>query len=773
MNKLRIIFVILVSSFCLAGPVYAKGPTSHQLGPTGLQGSISKNTVNVTKVDKGSPADGKIKVGDQVIGAGVVKFKKDVRRELAEAIDAAETEKGGGKLALILKGNKKVNLQLKVLGSYSSTAPYNCPKSEAIIKRAADYLVNSGKASAGCLNAGVLGLMATGEQKYIDAAGKIIRSAKWSKPDQNAINDLLKGEKDMGYVGWYWGYNLITLSEYHLLTGDKSVLPAIKTYAVALAKGQDAGGIWGHRMATDKRNGRLPGYAQINQPSLTCFMGMVLAQKCGIKDPVLDRGVERTHAFYASFIGRGAFNYGVHGPNTRTYNNNGTTATGALCMSIKGNKEGAKFFSHLSATSYDGLETGHATYWFNVAWTPLGANISGPEVTQQFFKKSRWLQTMYRRWDGGFSFDADDKPKMGDQSGVALLAYCLPRRALYITGKNADKSLWLKGQDATDVINLSKIDYKSKSTAELLKLINHPIPHVRRGSSWQLYNQRKELTSTFIKLMQNGTRYEKEAAIGAFGYKCPPELQPPVMDHIGLVLRNRNEDLWVRAAAAGALCWFGKPAYKYYGDMVKFVAEDKPSDPFGDIDWAVGQSLDMLCKTPFTDGLVNDKKLHYKVALKLANNKRQHVRAFGLRMLTDMPLEDFYIVADTVMHVIKDKDPTYHSYHSPGGPIGAGVTILANLNIKEGIQQTVDVLDMESGKWAFKLRMVLSTLPKYGGNARSALQKLKADPRLKTIEKGRFAGSWKAMVKAIEEDKNPRKLMTFEEAKRFGMKKRR
>jgi len=757
---------------CLATAVYA-APATHQLGPTGLLGTISKKTIKVTKVAKGSPADGKIKVGDQIIGVGAAKFAKDVRRELAEAIDVAETRKAAGKLTLILKGNRKVDLQLTVLGSYSRTAPYNCPKSEAIIRRAADYLVKSGKASQGCLNVGMLGLLATGEQKYIDVAGKLIKGAKWAKPNVNDLTAVIKGDKDMGYVGWYWGYNLITLSEYYLLTGDKSVLPAIKAYAVALARGQDAGGIWGHRMATEKRNGRLPGYAQINQPSMTCFMGMLLAQKCGIKDPDLARGIEKTHAFYASFIGRGAFNYGVHGPNTKTYNNNGTSATGALCMSIKGNREGAKFFSQLSATSYDGLETGHATYWFNVAWTPLGANVSGPEVTRQFFRKSRWLQTMYRSWDGSFTFAGDANPKMGNQSGVALLVYCLPRRALYITGKNADKSIWLKGRAATDAVELSKTDYKSKTVDELLKLINHPIPQVRRGAGWQLNDKRQELISTYKKFLKNGTRFEKEAAIGAFGYWCPQEVRLPQMDNIGAVLRDPTENPWVRAAAAGALCHFGKPAYKYYNDMVKMVIEDEPGDIFGDIDWEVGKSINTLCKNPFEAGLVKDKNMHYKAALKLVDNKRQHVRADGLRMLAGIPLEDFHLVADKVMHVIKDKDPTYHSYHSPGGPIGAAVTVFANLNIKEGMQQTVDVLDMESGKWAFKLRMVLSTLPKYGANAKPFLEKLKADPRLKTIEKGRFAGAWRAMVKAIEGDKSPRKLITFEEAKQIGLKKRR
>ena len=94
----------------------------------------------MTEIAKGSPADGKIKKGDEIIGVGSDKFKGDVRKSLATAIDEAEAKQGGGKLTVILKGDKKVDLQLSVLGSYSETAPYNCPKSELIIDRAAEYL---------------------------------------------------------------------------------------------------------------------------------------------------------------------------------------------------------------------------------------------------------------------------------------------------------------------------------------------------------------------------------------------------------------------------------------------------------------------------------------------------------------------------------------------------------------------------------------------------------------------------------------------------------
>ncbi|MHC4503742.1 MAG: DUF6288 domain-containing protein [Planctomycetota bacterium] len=763
--------VILAAGVLVGGAAHARGAKEHQLGPTGLIGTISKTTIKVTKVAKGSPASGKLKPGDQIVGAGDSSFKKDVRREVADAIDEAETEKAAGRLTLTLEGGKKVELKLKVLGSYSDTAPYDCPKTDAIVTRAADHMVKTRKYADGALCVGWLGLMATGEEKYVDVVKNALPNQAWAKPDMNALMAVIRGEKDMGYVGWYWGYRCITLSEYHLLTGDESVLPGIKAYAIAMARGQDAGGLWGHRMATEKRNGRLPGYAQINQPSMTCFMGMLLARKCGITHPALTRAIEKTHAFYASFIDKGALNYGVHGPNTRIYNNNGTSGSAALVMAIKGNREGASFFSRLAATSYDGLETGHAGHFFNVMWTPLGANVTGPEVTKRFFRKSRWLHTLYRAWDGGFTFDGGGY-KAGNSSGSHLLAYCIPRRKLCITGKNAEESIWLEGREATDAIELSRIDYKSKSADELIGLFGHPIPQVTRRAVWTLREKKGEFIPGLVKMMKEGTKIEKQSAIGYFGYRCPKETALPRLDDLGAILRDTGEDPEVRAAAAGALCWLGEPAYRYYNDMVKFVVDDEPGDIFRDVDWSVGRSIEALCKDPFKARLVTDKDLFYRAALKLADNKRQHVRAHGLRMLAGIALEDFPIVADKVMHVIRDRDPTYHSYHSPGGPVGAGITVLANLNIEDGIRHVLDVLDTDSGKWGFKVRMVMSVLPKYGANAKSALEKLKADPRLKNIEKGRFGGAWKAMVKAIEEDRDPPELMTLEEAKRYGLKNR-
>ncbi|MBT8038505.1 MAG: hypothetical protein KJO21_13290 [Verrucomicrobiae bacterium] len=773
------IFSTLVVMTLVSGAeLFAKARSVSPFGPTGLMGTLSKKGAKVTQVAKGSPADGKIKKGDEIIGLGSHSFKGNVRESIAAAIDEAETKKASGKLTVTLKGGKKVDLQLKVLGEYSKTTPYDCPKSDLIIHRAAEYLSDQikhsldpknrksrGRFNSGATHSALLGLMATGEQKYIDLVAKVIQGSAMMAPNVEEIDAQLKGEKPMGYVGWYWGYHCILLGEYFLLTGDESVLPALKVYAVSLAKGQDAGGMWGHRMAV---GGRLPGYAQMNQSSLSSFMGMLMAQKCGIDDPDLQKGIEKTYAYYSTYIGEGAFNYGVHGPNKKAFNNNGTSGSGTMCMALADNQEGVKFFSRLSSAAHGSLEQGHASNFFNPLWTPLGANLCGPEVTQQFFKKSQWFNTTTRLWDGSFSRNTKESGKEGSQTGVALLSYCLPRKALMITGRFADSSLWLKGDQATDVVQMSEIDYASKSVDELIAMFDNPFPQVRGPAVWGLRTRGDDFIPKLVEMLESGSQRQKISVMEYFGYKCPPEQAHPQIDKIGAILRNVKEDVKLRVKAASTLSCYGEMAHAYYNDILQFIVDDEPGDHFRDADQSLGRSLNNLCSTPFASGLVTDKELFYKAANKLIDHKRQHGRAEGVRMLSDIPMQDFAPMAGKVMYIIKDEDRTYHSYHTWQSTIGPAIEVLAGLNIKEGLPYAAGIIDREGGKWGFKVRMLCAALPKYGGNAKESLAKIKTDKRLKDIEKSRFGGIWRKMVKAIDGDPSPKKLISLEDALNNG-----
>lgn len=757
--------VLAALAFALAPALLAA--KDHYIGPVGFMATTSKNEVKVSKVEKGSPAEGVLKPGDVIVAAGGEKFAENARHEIAARIDEAESKASGGKLKLTLKDGREVELNLEVLGSYAETAPYDCAKTDAIVTRVADKLLESGKYQDGQLVVGWIGLMATGEDKYLDVVKKELPEQDWAKPNPADFEALLRGEKDMGYVGWYWGYRLIALSEYFLMTGDESVLPAIEIYALTLARGQDAVGTWGHRMAVATRGHRLPGYAHINQPSLSCLIGMTLAEKCGVGGKELREAIDQSIGFFHTYVGEGALPYGVHDPNSRIFNNNGSSAMAGIAMAIRQKNDGAEFFSRQAAAAHDILETGHATYYFNVLWTPLGASVAGPEVTQAFYDRSRWLHTLYRSWDHRFTYDGGES-KAGNSPGSLLLAYCLPRRKLHITGKDADESLWAKADEVPGIVDLNQIDYAALDVDGLLALFGHSAPQVTRRAVWTLREKEGDFIPKLVAMMESGTEIEKRSAIGFFGYGCPEETARPQMERIGAILKDKSQPLKVRAAAAYAICWRGEAAYPYYADMMRFILEDKPEDPFDLIDKGVGGSLHILCKTPHEAGMAKDKKLFYDTARKLAQNKRAGGRDAAMKMLRGMPVEDFHLVAEEIKEVVLNQNPTFHSYHNPQTAVQEGVLVLADLGVEEGIGWAQDTLDTPWGKGGFKVRAVLRMLTAYGGHAKPTVDKLKADPeRVKMLSGGRWKGMWDAMVKATEQPAG-KPLISFEEAKKAG-----
>ena len=111
------------------------------LGATGARGwmvsdkmvTTDARQVSITKVEENSPAAGVLGVGDVVLGVGGKPFSYDPRTELGKALIEAETDANRGNLSLIRWRDGKtdtVTLKLQVLGSYSATAPFDCPKSK-------------------------------------------------------------------------------------------------------------------------------------------------------------------------------------------------------------------------------------------------------------------------------------------------------------------------------------------------------------------------------------------------------------------------------------------------------------------------------------------------------------------------------------------------------------------------------------------------------------------------------------------------------------------
>ena len=168
---------------------------TYNLGATGLRGWIytrpadffesvqgrtttASRQILVTHVGEKSPADGVMKVDDVILGAGGKLFTDDARKSIAVAIQEAEKAANGGVLRLTRwRAGKtaEVQLKLRVMGTYSDTAPYNCPKSKRIFEDACRVLEKEplNEDIWGAVNG--LALMATGNPDYLPRVREFAR----------------------------------------------------------------------------------------------------------------------------------------------------------------------------------------------------------------------------------------------------------------------------------------------------------------------------------------------------------------------------------------------------------------------------------------------------------------------------------------------------------------------------------------------------------------------------------------------------------------------
>jgi hypothetical protein len=293
---------------------------TYNLGATGMRGwiytkpatfldSVQGRTTDVsrqilvTHVGAKSPADGIVRVDDIILGVDGGLFTADARKSLAMAIQKAETEAKDGKLNLLLwrDGQKQdAQIQLRVMGTYSPSAPFDCPKSERIFNEACRVLEKERLQDDlwGAVNC--LALMSTGNEEYLPKVREYAR--------KHAPKDLRLTLKP-GMVTWEWGYKNLFLCEYYLLTGDEEVLPAIREYTISLARGQSLYGTFGHGVAPTNTDGELhgsiPPYGPVNATGLISNVSIVLGKRCGVSHPEIGPAIERAANFSVSLRTKG------------------------------------------------------------------------------------------------------------------------------------------------------------------------------------------------------------------------------------------------------------------------------------------------------------------------------------------------------------------------------------------------------------------------------------------------------------------------------------
>ena len=400
-----------------ASPRYSE---TYNLGPTGLRGWIYIDRGNVgadgLQTDQSrqilvtvasTPASTVLAVDDVILGAmatssgSVPLFSGDCRKAFGAAITEAE-KTGAGTLRVKrwrAGSTSDVNSPMAIMGNYTATAPYTCPKSAAILAGARTHLVSELLADPNFLRmnygGAVTGLallagVAPGDANYATVQSRL----------QSFAQELAATTPEpSGLYVWNWGYLTLFLSEYYLSTGDAGVLDGINTYTTALAEVQSRYGTYGHGGALRKDDGSLHGsiggYGPVNSAGIVANIGIVMGKKALVAggqviDPEIDPAIQRGADYFASYVNRGSIPYGEHAP-WMGHGSNGKNPMCAVLFGLQDDRPAeAEYFTRMSIAGHPGRESGHTGQGFSYLWEAMAANIGGPEAVARYLEQVRW-----------------------------------------------------------------------------------------------------------------------------------------------------------------------------------------------------------------------------------------------------------------------------------------------------------------------------------------------------------------------------------------------
>ena len=733
------------------------------LGPTGLRGWIHGNNsttsesrqILVTKVEAGSPADGIMQANDVILGVNSKPFSSDARIEFAKAISLAETEMGAGVLRLTrwrAGTTDTVELKLKVMGTYSDTAPYDCPKSKKIFELGCEAIAKRGlkgvDTPAEIMNA--LALLASGKEEY--------------RPLLAAYAKQVADHRFGGYVNWAYGYANMFLAEYVLATGDRSVFAGLQRITLEITKSQSGVGTWGHRAALP--NGNINGYGCMNQPGLSLTISLVLAREAGVKSPELDRALAKSLGFLRWYAGKGAIPYGDHQP-WNSHDDGGKTGAAAILFDLAGDRGAAEFFAKMSAAGYAERESAHVGNYFCVLWALPAAIRCGPQTSGAYLKEQSWSYDLARRWDGSVIYQG---PPQGGQelgayskwdcTGSYLLGFA-PPKSLYLTGKKPFSFPTLNRTQSDDVIAAGRdfapgteaTCYSGRTTEQLLTGLSHWSPAVRYRSAQSLVKRDGDFVPTLLKLLSGKNpdcRYGALEALALLGPKADaaaPRLRAALVD----------ADPWVQALACNVIPRLSKKtAGECVNDLLKMAVSSNPADPrriahryvaVALFDCAPGSSY----PRPILDGSLDgvDRSLLLPAVRSLLQNEDGMVRGVTSKVFNRMKPADLAVLLPDIMPAIERQAPSDEMFSD--GVRVAGLELLWNLRIREGMALCA-AQEYSPGK-----RMEI--LQRYGVHAREVIPLLNArNPDNKDLAK-----KFEKVITKIEASTNAPTLISLKD----------
>lgn len=709
------------------------GSHDWNLGSSGASGWIYANRhtdaarqILVTQVEKGSPADGLLTPNDVILGIAGQPFQSDARIAFAQALAKAEA---GGILPLLRWRDGEtttVKLNIPVLGDYTDTAPYDCPKSAKIFAAGCEAIAKRGINQVSIPdNLNALALLASGDPKY-----------------KTILADHAKRVADYqtdGFATWFYGYAMIFLAEYVLATDDQSVLPGLERLALESAIGQSTVGTWSHKFALP--DGRPAGYGAMNSPGLTLTLGMALAREAGVKKPKLDEAIAKSAAFLRWYLDKGAIPYGDHTP-WPGHEDNGKCSNAAVLYNLLGDAEATNFFTKMSLAAYDERERGHTGNFFNIIWAMPGVGCGGPLATAAYWQEHSWYYDLARRPDGSFRYQGSPvgeeehkKYTHWDNTGLYLLAYALPLKSLYITGKKNNTIPAFTAPEVSEIIDAGRgyftdkkddpFKYDKRPTKDLLAGLTSWSPAVRKRSSSQLGKGSEDVTSLVVNMMASPDRYTRYGAAEALG-QIKSDQSGTAKKAVVLMNALNNDDLWLRILAAESLTRLGDAAKPALPTLLKrFATQDIKSDPRAMeqryLSFALFDRGGPLSRS--LEGI--DRELLLTATAYGLKNEDGRARSNFGRVLKGIPFEDLTPILPAIHQTIAESAPSGIMFSH--GIQMDGLELFTEKKVSEGIELIVNFAHHQKkhGSQA-RLPILMNMLKTYGTHARRVIPALEA-----------------------------------------------
>ena len=721
--------------FTKGDPIPEGAKHDWNLGATGARGWIFSDKmvtsdarqIFITGVAKGSPAEDILAIGDVLLGVSGKPFSYDPRTEMGKALTSSEASDGRLSLIRWRSGNKEtVTLTLPVLGNYSATAPYDCQKSQRIFEQGCQILAQRIVAKnyrenpiTRSLNA--LALLSSGDKKYHSIVRKEV---KWAS---DFSNDSMQT--------WYYGYAIILLAEYAMATGDQSFIDGLRRLSLEAANGQSSVGSWGHRFSNP--DGRLAGYGMMNAPGIPLTISLVMARAAGVDDPALTRAIDQSTRLLRFYTGKGALPYGDHHPWIETHEDNGKSGMTAVLFNLLNEPKPAEFFSKMSLASHGPeRDTGHTGNFFNILWSLPAVAQSGPHATGAWMEEfGTWYFDLARQWDGTFAHLGPPQTKKDsyanwDCTGAYLLAYAMPLKKIFLTGKRPSIVPQLDAETAKRIIldgrgwnNKDRTSaYDSMNGDTLLECLTSWSPVVRERAAMAFARRKDIQIEPLIKLLKASdleSRYGASQALTALRGRGAPAVD-------ALKENLATQDLWLRIKSAEALAAIGKPAMETAATLLELMTQaDLKNDPRGMQQRYFSFALfnnrgGMLSRS--LDGV--DRKVLFKAVRAGLKNEDGRARGSLGSVFRNLSQDEIKPLLPAILEAVENP--------SPSGIMFAdeirmeGLQILANHRIEEGIEACADYIRTQN-PWASEKRTprITELLLKYGTHAKSSIPALK------------------------------------------------